>query len=114
MTKRDENLLGCIVILVTYPLALILVSILNGWVLSIMWTWFIVPKFNAPTLNIPEAIFIGLIVSFLTYRYNTQANESENTNKAMERYLVGVIMSVIHPLIALAIACVTVQFLPVY
>lgn len=43
-------------------------SIWRGYVLSILWGWFIVRAFGAPPLNIPLAIGLSLIVGFLTQR----------------------------------------------
>lgn len=42
-------------------------SIINGFVLSKLWLWFIVPFFGFAPLSIPLAIGISLIVTFLTY-----------------------------------------------
>jgi hypothetical protein len=41
-------------------------AIINGWVLSLLWLWFIVGIFGLPALSIPQAIGISLIVGFLT------------------------------------------------
>jgi Na+(H+)/acetate symporter ActP len=41
-------------------------SIWSGYVLSILWGWFIVPTFGLPMLSIPVAIGLALIVSYLT------------------------------------------------
>jgi hypothetical protein len=39
--------------------------IINGWVLAMMWGWFVVPTFNLSQISIPEAIGISLIIYFL-------------------------------------------------
>jgi len=39
-----------------------LVVIFNGYALSTMWAWFVVPEFDVPELKISEAIGISLIV----------------------------------------------------
>lgn len=50
-------------------LMLIVTSVLlNGYVLSVLWTWFMVPVFDVPELTVPMAIGLGLIVSFLTHQ----------------------------------------------
>ena len=52
---------------VVFTLAFVTVlAILRGWVLSILWGWFIVPFFGLPVLNIPYAIGIALVISYLT------------------------------------------------
>ena len=38
----------------------------RGYVLSVLWAWFIVPTFGAPELSIPFAIGLALVVGFLT------------------------------------------------
>jgi hypothetical protein len=40
--------------------------VFGGWVLSVLWVWFIVPIFNAPVLGLVPAIGIRLIVGYLT------------------------------------------------
>ena len=47
---------------------LILSSLINGWALSLLWGWFIVPVFSAPALTLGQAIGIAMVVSFLTYQ----------------------------------------------
>lgn len=42
-------------------------SIINGFVLTKLWLWFMVPFFGFAPLNIPLAIGIGLIATFLTH-----------------------------------------------
>jgi len=37
-------------------------TIINGYVLSVLWGWFIKPLFNAPGLSIPAAIGLIMIV----------------------------------------------------
>ena len=52
-----------------FTLAVIFIVISNmfrGFVLSVLWGWFIVPTFNLPVLTIAPAIGVSLIVTFLT------------------------------------------------
>lgn len=42
-----------------------LLVVLNGWALSVLWGWFIVPLFGLPVLSIPYAIGIALIAGML-------------------------------------------------
>lgn len=37
----------------------------QGYVLTIIWDWFIVTKFHLPSLRIPEAIGLTLVVCFI-------------------------------------------------
>lgn len=40
-------------------------SIANGWALSTLWTWFVMPVFAVKALTIPYAIGLSLVISFL-------------------------------------------------
>jgi hypothetical protein len=42
-------------------------ALLEGWVLSVMWRWFIVPL-GAPVISIPAAIGIALLAGMLTHQ----------------------------------------------
>jgi len=44
-------------------------AVWGGIVLRMLWAWFIVPTFGLPSLSIPVAIGIGLMMTFLTYKY---------------------------------------------
>jgi uncharacterized SAM-binding protein YcdF (DUF218 family) len=45
----------------------VLGALLEGWVLSVMWRWFIVPL-GVPALTIPAAIGVALVVGMLTHQ----------------------------------------------
>jgi len=58
-------------------------ALLNGWVLSVLWGWFVVPTFGLPSLSVVEAIGIALIAAFLTHQYHSVPKE-----KTREYYLI--------------------------
>ena len=58
-------------------LLIIPAAIWGGYVLSILWGWFFVPVFGLPTLSVPQAIGISLIVGFLTYHYQYEEDDEE-------------------------------------
>ncbi len=50
---------------------LMVVSVtLNGYTLSVLWGWFMTPKFHLPELSISAAIGVVLIVRYVTYHSN--------------------------------------------
>lgn len=53
---------------VLYVTRLVLGVLLGGWVLTVLWGWFIVPTFHLPWLGIVSAIGINLVVRFLTFQ----------------------------------------------
>lgn len=52
------------------------IVIYKGFILSVLWGWFIVPVFGLPALPVVAAIGINLVISFLTY----QPIESKSEN----------------------------------
>lgn len=53
------------------------VAIWDGYVLTVLWRWFVVPTFHAPALSIPAAIGIALIVVMLTHRTRKPEDDPE-------------------------------------
>jgi len=43
-------------------------AIWNGYVISIIWRWFMVTTFNLSPLNIPQSIGLALIVGYLSHQ----------------------------------------------
>lgn len=52
-------------------------SIFSGFVLTKLWSWFVVPTFDLPQLTVPIAIGIYLTVSFMT-KNNTSTLEDQD------------------------------------
>lgn len=68
---------------VIVPLVLAATSIWRGFVLSILWGWFLVPL-GMPPLTVAYAIGVSLIVGFLTVRHSKE-DEQPEYGKAMLR-----------------------------
>lgn len=68
-----KNLLGCFGAFATIPFA----GILNGWVVSILWGWFVGPQFHLPSVGIAEAGGISLVISMLTYQDTPRDKDRE-------------------------------------
>jgi hypothetical protein len=80
----------------------VLSSIWRGFVLSILWGWFMVPLFGLPALNIPFAIGIALVVGFLTHQ---SSNENEKTDWGN-----SITMAVMYPALILLVGWVVTFF----
>ena len=59
----------------------ILSMILNGWVLSILWSWFVAPLFGLPLLSIPVAVGIAITVKMLTHEYSDYTFKGKNARE---------------------------------
>ncbi len=53
-------------------------SIWSGYVLTILWHWFVVPTFQLPELTIFPAIGIAMVVSYLTYQSPPDVEEKSS------------------------------------
>ncbi len=73
-------------------------SIFNGFALSMLWSWFFVPTFGVPSLDIIPAIGFTMVVHFLTYHAH-RCKKEEMSNSA--RILKMVLEAVLKPLITL-------------
>lgn len=80
---------------VTFIVGATLSYILRGWALSILWGWFIVETFKLPSINIPKAIGLSLIIGFLTYQISE--NDDKEPGEAIPRLIA---VGISYPLIA--------------
>lgn len=83
-------LIGAAIIGIPLIIALMaLISIplfaLNGYVITKLWAWFIVPLFGLPLLNIPQAIGLDLVVTFLTFHQTVYNPEPQDKKEKIQR-----------------------------
>jgi hypothetical protein len=86
---------------------LLLGAILNGFALSILWGWFMIPTFQLPEIGIVQAIGIGLVISFLTHQ-RMQSREGEDARKVLRNQITG---ALIQPIAALLLGWVVHKFM---
>lgn len=105
----EKDLLSCLNIALYVFLVLPISAIFNGWVLSIMWKWFIMP-FGLPSISIAEAIGLSLIFSFLKGGYTTQSDKKEKESVA---YIVirGLFLSFMPGLVILVLGYIVSLFM---
>ena len=63
-------------------------SVAKGYVLTILWSWFVMPIFGLPALAVAPAIGFALFVSYLTYQVDAR-REAEVENR-LEKNLITV------------------------
>lgn len=98
--------------------------ILNGYVLSVLWGWFIVPTFGAPELGIVPAIGLVLVVGILTHgtrgigdiaSYLKKNGEDENKDEDLKacgkKLLEYCAVIILAPLIALLLGWIAHLFM---
>ena len=79
-----------LIYLVSYmPLAL-----LRGWVLSILWAWFVVPL-GVIAVSVPHAVGLSILITMLTL------HKTEDKDRTTEEKIAAYVMVVIYPLMSL-------------
>lgn len=58
----------------------------EGFVLTKLWAWFVVPTFGLPMLTIPIAIGICIIAAFLTHQQNFKLKSGDEMMDALNAY----------------------------
>ncbi len=90
-------------------LVLFIVSpIINGWVLSKIWLWFIVHSFNAPVISIPEAIGLMILIGFFKGK---EVDDEYETKSLWEKIAYLFIRVVVKSGFLLLFALIIKQFL---
>jgi hypothetical protein len=69
------ELLAILGLLIIIPLN----AVLEGWVLTTLWGWFVVPTFDLPQLTVVPAIGLCLIVNFLVQIPPKEKKKDEDT-----------------------------------
>lgn len=104
--KKDSSvaITGCLI-----QLATLSVSVLwNGYVLSILWGWFIVPTFEARPLAVLPAIGMAFVVRYLTHQYDSYTDESKSLN---ERASIAIVVALLDPAVALLVGWILHSFM---
>ena len=108
-----EVIIGLIVLVVGVVGLLVpliaLGSIVNGYVLKILWGLFIVPVFHLPTLTIAQAIGISIVVGMFTRRSSSSKKDGSNENDK-KKILTAFAEVFLMPFLALGIGWIVHQF----
>jgi hypothetical protein len=94
---------------VTFLFYAAIASLWSGYVLSVLWAWFVASQFiGAPSLSIPAAIGLAITVRYLTINHRTDPNDKR---PAAEKITEGVVTSFVNPAFALLFGYVVHLFL---
>jgi len=79
-------------------------TILNGYILSILWKWFVMPIFNVSELTTPQAIGIAMTANFLS--------KSKNYNSTNDKKITmtDLVLLYLLPILTLVTGWIVVQF----
>lgn len=86
----------------------VLGTVLNGWVLTLLWQWFIVPTFGLAPLALVPAIGVSLVAHYITNQFR---DVQEVERSPWGKFGVALLHSFGYPLIALGIGAVVRMFM---
>lgn len=73
--KKEMSCTQAIIVVLLLPI----VITLNGFILTLLWSWFIVPQFSLPYLSIPMALGLATILSMLTHQTTDSSHNKDKT-----------------------------------
>ncbi len=86
-------------------------AIINGWILSIIWGWFMVPIFHLPALSIPAAIGFVAVIGFVFHKPDL-ASEKEAEKKTITQNCVMVFnLMIVRPALTLLFCYIVKHYL---
>lgn len=85
---------------------IVFATLINGYTLSLLWAWFMVPILNLPPLTIGQAIAVSMVVNSITYQYNPRPKETQENE-----WFVALVLLFVRPLIILCVAQIVRNFI---
>lgn len=85
-------------------------SLFSGFVLTILWAWFIVPAFHVVQITIPQAIGISLVVGMLAPRASSSSDDKEKKKDPVDSLVTSFFVVLLAPLIALGVGAIVHAF----
>lgn len=75
MNNSSDKVWGCFGMFIAFVVILVLSTVLGGWVMSILWAWFVVPTLGLPAISIVEAIGLTMAIRVLVNGYGSTSNK---------------------------------------
>jgi hypothetical protein len=101
--STSTNAAAAMLVVLGIVAALLMLAVLNGFMLSYMWEWFVVP-FGLPSVSIIHAIGIAILVSMLT--------DHSKSSKGDDDPFIQIAIYVVARLIAFGIAFLLSGLMP--
>jgi len=101
---KGYHIVKAFLIILGFIALVVLSSIWSGFVLSIVWEWFMVPAFHLPQLSVALAIGISLTIRMVVAQYY---EDSKDADKEVTK---AISSAIVYPLIVLIFGYVVHQF----
>lgn len=105
---KDNTALTCVGLLVLVVVSIVVGAVMNGYVLSVLWGWFVVPIFNVPPLSVATAIGLSLAIGMLVKHGNSSSEKKKETSDAIIEIVSAAVFA---PLFTLFIGWIVKSFI---
>jgi len=109
-SSRDEGCAQVVLALLAIPVIIVVSAIANGFVLTKLWSWFIVPVFELPALSLVPAIGLGMVIGFLTYQY-TNSDSKKEDKSLVEALIASTLTAIFRPAMVLLFGWIVQLFM---
>lgn len=96
--------LGAIVVI---PLLVALEVFLSGYVISVLWVWFVIDTFKVAALSVPQCIGLALLVSYMAKQYQ----DTKTEDNAVHTFAKSVFLVLFKAAFALSIGWIVTLFM---
>jgi hypothetical protein len=86
-----KDIATCFAVMLILPFLTVYSYFVNGFVLSKLWSWFIVTTFGLDPLNIVQAIGLTIVVGFLTVRTNWNTDKDKTTAEKISQFVIALV-----------------------
>ena len=108
---KDKTVFSCLGFM-SYVFALMVIAtILSGFVIQIMWGWFITPLFDIYPPTIAQAIGLSLFVGAMRPSAASAKSETGKDTSALESVFTAAFVTIGQPLILLFLGYIVTLFL---
>ncbi len=90
---------------------LVLSAMLNGYALSVLWGWFIVPTFGLPQLSVVAAIGVAMVVGYLTNHQQPEKEDPYDDRSFGQKMGPVIALAVMKPIFALTFGWIVHLFM---
>lgn len=99
MRNNDTKVMSIILLIAVAPFTMVV----SGYVLSILWGWFVAPLFGVPELGVINAIGLAIIIAYMT--------RGESSVEKNEDIIIKIVNAFLKPSFALLIGWLVTLFM---
>lgn len=104
---KPKSIESCLVLAFAAAAAMAVAVTLNGYVISIIWGWFIVPIFGLPPLAIAEAVAVVLVARVIANPVSKSSGKTPDWEEWLSDFIA---YSVLGPFMILGLAWIVRLF----